>query len=53
MLHSILVPDQIAGDLSLLRFYVLHAFVLPFTIMALSSLHFYRIRKNKGVLPYL
>jgi len=53
MLHGILVPDRIAGDLSLLRFYVLHAFVLPFTIMALSSLHFYRIRKNKGVLPYL
>ena len=50
---SILVPDQVGGPLSLIRFYVLHVVVLPtFTIM-LCLLHFYLVRKQKGLLPYL
>lgn len=52
-LRRILVPDGIGQPLSLLRFYALHVFVLPLGILALCFLHFYRIRKDKGVLPYL
>jgi len=26
---------------------------VPLSVMMLSMLHFYRVRKNKGVLPYL
>jgi menaquinol-cytochrome c reductase cytochrome b subunit len=52
-LRTILVPDGVGLPLSLLRFYALHVVLLPTAILLLSSLHFYRIRKNKGVLPYL
>jgi quinol-cytochrome oxidoreductase complex cytochrome b subunit len=36
-----------------LRFYALHIVVVPLAVLLLSMLHFYRVRKNKGVLPYL
>jgi len=52
-LRSLLVPDGVGGGLSLLRFYALHIAIIPLSLLALSSLHFYRVRKNKGVLPYL
>jgi quinol-cytochrome oxidoreductase complex cytochrome b subunit len=52
-LRGLLVPDRIGGSLSLLRFYALHVAVLPLAIGALCGLHFYRVRRNKGVLPYL
>ena len=51
--RSLLVPDGVGLPLSLLRFYALHVVVLPVAVLLLSGLHFYRIRKNKGVLPYL
>ena len=52
-LLDILVPDTVGGPLSLIRFYVLHVVMLPtFTIM-LCLLHFYLVRKQKGLLPYL
>ena len=51
--RALLVPDAIGGTLSLLRFYVLHIAIVPLALLLLSMLHFYRIRKNKGVLPYL
>lgn len=50
---GVLVPDQVGGPLSLLRFYVLHIALLPFAIVMFSGLHFYRVRRNRGVLPYL
>ena len=53
ILHAFLVPDGIGGTLSLLRFYALHIVVLPAAMLVLISLHFYRVRKDKGVLPYL
>jgi len=53
LLKTILVPDQVGGPLSLTRFYVLHIVVLPFLTMGLCLLHFYLVRKQKGVLPYL
>jgi quinol-cytochrome oxidoreductase complex cytochrome b subunit len=51
--RALLVPDGIGQPLSLLRFYALHIVVVPLTVLLFSLLHFYRVRKNKGVLPYL
>ncbi|MDU0459369.1 MAG: cytochrome b N-terminal domain-containing protein [Geobacteraceae bacterium] len=53
LLRSVLVPDGIGQPLTLLRFYALHIVILPLSVLLLSFLHFYRVRKNKGVLPYL
>lgn len=52
-LRGLLVPDGVGQPLTLLRFYALHIGALPLAIASLSFLHFYRVRKNKGVLPYL
>jgi quinol-cytochrome oxidoreductase complex cytochrome b subunit len=52
-LLALLVPDGVGEARSLLRFYVLHAFLLPGAVAFLSGLHFFRIRKQKGVLPWL
>lgn len=52
-IRTILVPDGVGQPLSLLRFYILHIMITPLSVLLLSFLHFYRIRKNKGVLPYL
>jgi quinol-cytochrome oxidoreductase complex cytochrome b subunit len=52
-LRTVLVPDGVGQSLSLLRFYALHITIIPLSLLALSFLHFYRVRKNKGVLPYL
>jgi len=51
--RALLVPDGIGEPLSLLRFYALHIVGVPLSLLLLSMLHFYRVRKNKGVLPYL
>jgi quinol-cytochrome oxidoreductase complex cytochrome b subunit len=53
LIRDFLVPDGVGQPLSLLRFHALHVAVLPLAIFFLVSLHFYRIRKNKGALPYL
>lgn len=53
LLRSLLVPDGVGEGLSLLRFYALHIVIIPLGVFLLSLLHFYRVRKNKGVLPYL
>nr|WP_279342350.1 cytochrome b N-terminal domain-containing protein [Geotalea sp. SG265] len=52
-IRDVLVPDGVGQPLSLLRFYVLHIVLVPLAVLLLSFLHFYRIRKNKGILPYL
>ncbi|WP_432821658.1 cytochrome b N-terminal domain-containing protein [Trichloromonas sp.] len=52
-LHRFLVPDDVGQPMSLVRFYVLHIAVIPLSMLVLCMLHFYRIRKDKGVLPYL
>jgi quinol-cytochrome oxidoreductase complex cytochrome b subunit len=53
MLHAFMVPDEVGAPLSLLRFYVLHIVFLPLTTLLLCAIHFYKIRRQKGVLPYL
>ncbi|CAH2030985.1 cytochrome b N-terminal domain-containing protein [Trichlorobacter ammonificans] len=52
-LRRLLVPDGVGQNLSLLRFYALHIVILPLAVLLLCMLHFYRIRKQKGLLPYL
>ena len=52
-LRSLLVPDGVGQALSQLRFYALHIMIIPIGVLLLSFLHFYRVRKNKGVLPYV
>ncbi|MDY0189966.1 MAG: cytochrome b N-terminal domain-containing protein [Desulfuromonas sp.] len=52
-LYRLLVPDAVGAPLSLLRFYIIHVALLPMLTLLLCCLHFYRIRKQKGVLPYL
>jgi len=51
-MRSLLVPDTVGGPLSLLRFYALHVVVLPGAMLALSMLHFFIIRRQRGLLPY-
>jgi quinol-cytochrome oxidoreductase complex cytochrome b subunit len=53
MITGFLAPDGVGRPVSLLRFYTLHIAVIPLTIAILCFLHFYRIRQDKGVLPYL
>ncbi len=52
-LVSLLCPDNLTGSYTLLRFYALHIMVIPLILIFLVFLHFYLIRKQKGVLPYL
>lgn len=53
LLRGFLVPDDIGAALSLLRFYALHIVILPLAMLSLTFLHFYRVRRDKGILPYL
>ena len=53
LLRSFLVPDDVGQPMSLIRFYVLHIALIPLSMLVLCMLHFYQIRKQKGVLPYL
>ncbi len=52
-IYGLLAPDGTGGSLTLIRFYALHIFILPAMITGLSFIHFFRIRREKGVLPYL
>lgn len=52
-IRRFLVPDGVGEPISLLRFYVLHVVAIPLLLTVFSLLHFYRIRKQKGILPYL
>jgi quinol-cytochrome oxidoreductase complex cytochrome b subunit len=51
--RTLLVPDHIAGPLSLIRFYALHVAVLPIATLVLCVLHFFNVRRQRGLLPYL
>lgn len=44
-----LLGGNIVGQGALLRFYVLHSFVLPGTMISLLAVHFWRIRKDGGI----
>jgi quinol-cytochrome oxidoreductase complex cytochrome b subunit len=44
----LLGSDQV-GDEALIRFYLLHVMILPLALLALVSVHFWRIRKDGGL----
>ena len=44
-----LLGGHFVGEGALLRFYVLHCIGLPFIIMILMSIHFWRVRKDGGI----
>jgi quinol-cytochrome oxidoreductase complex cytochrome b subunit len=50
---TLLAPDGPLGPLALLRYYTLHIALAPLALIALTALHFYRIRRHHGLLPYL
>jgi len=52
-IRAALVPDEIGGALTLLRFYALHVVVVPLAVLVLAMLHFFVIRRQRGLLPYL
>lgn len=52
-IYNMLIPDGVGGRLTLIRFYALHIIILPISIIILSFIHFFRVRRDKGVLPYL
>ncbi len=52
-IRTLLVPDSVGGPLSLLRFFALHVAIVPMALFTLTMLHFFIIRRQKGVLPYL
>ena len=51
--RALLVPDEIGGPLSLLRFYALHVAVVPLVVFVLTMVHFFVIRRQRGLLPWL
>jgi len=52
-LRALLVPDDVGGPLALLRFYALHVVIVPLAMLVLAMLHFFVIRRQRGLLPYL
>ncbi len=45
----LLLGGNIVGENALIRFYVLHCFILPVLTMVLTGIHFWRVRKDGGV----
>jgi len=45
----LLLGGNIVGENALVRFYVLHCFILPVLGMVLMGIHFWRVRKDGGV----
>ena len=48
-INYFLLGGNIVGQGALLRFYVLHCFVLPGAMIGLLAVHFWRIRKDGGI----
>jgi quinol-cytochrome oxidoreductase complex cytochrome b subunit len=45
----LLLGGNIVGENALVRFYVLHCFIIPVVAMVLMGIHFWRVRKDGGV----
>ena len=48
-IKKLLIGDENVGQAALSRFFMLHVIFLPVTLMVLSGLHFWRIRKDGGI----
>lgn len=46
---KILIGDEVVGQEALTRFYMLHIIFLPLTLLVLMGVHFWRIRKDGGL----
>ncbi len=49
MQKFLLLGSDTVGPEALIRFYLLHVMILPLALMALMSVHFWRIRKDGGL----
>jgi len=47
----LLLGGNEVGENTLIRFYVLHVFVLPMIMAVIIGLHFWRVRKDGGIAP--
>jgi quinol-cytochrome oxidoreductase complex cytochrome b subunit len=45
----LLLGSDVVGDEALIRFYLLHVMILPLALVALMAVHFWRIRKDGGL----
>ena len=45
----LLLGGNMVGENALIRFYVLHCFIIPVAAMMLMGIHFWRVRKDGGV----
>lgn len=45
----LLLGGNIVGENALIRFYVLHCFIIPVAAVVLVGIHFWRVRKDGGV----
>lgn len=48
--RALLLGGSTVGADALIRFYVLHCVIIPIGMVALMAIHFYRVRKDGGVL---
>lgn len=48
--RSLILGEERVGPIALLRFYVLHCVAIPVVSVVLMAMHFYRVRKDGGVL---
>jgi len=48
-IKKLLIGDEIVGQAALSRFFMLHVIFLPVTLMVLTAVHFWRIRKDGGI----
>lgn len=45
----LLLGGNVVGENALIRFYVLHCFIIPVAAVVLMGIHFWRVRKDGGV----
>jgi quinol-cytochrome oxidoreductase complex cytochrome b subunit len=48
-IKKLLIGDETVSQAALSRFFMLHVIFLPVTLMVLSGVHFWRIRKDGGI----
>jgi quinol-cytochrome oxidoreductase complex cytochrome b subunit len=48
-MKKLLIGDEAVGQAALSRFFMLHVIFLPVTLLVLTAVHFWRIRKDGGI----
>jgi quinol-cytochrome oxidoreductase complex cytochrome b subunit len=48
-IKKLLIGDESVGQAALSRFFMLHVIFLPITLLVLTAVHFWRIRKDGGI----